>query len=153
PAHLRRRADRQRGRRDLPDLALTLPVRYARPVRPLVLLAALVPAVASASGEPFLKGPYLQNVGKTEVTVMWQSDPAGPGRVRVGDLVLDAPAAQVHEVRVAGLAPGRRYRYSVECGGTTAGGELVTAPEPSEPFSFVVFGDTRSNPDQHRALV
>jgi hypothetical protein len=120
-------------------------------VRPLALLALLVPAVAA--GEPFLKGPYLQNVSRTEVTVMWQSDPAAPGRVRVGATVLDAPATQVHEVRVTGLAPGKRYPYVVECGGKSAGGELVTAPEPSEPFSFVVFGDTRSNPDQHRALV
>jgi predicted phosphodiesterase len=122
-------------------------------VRRFVLVALLVWPAVAAAGEPFLKGPYLQNVGKTEVTIMWQSDPAAPGRVHVGGLTLDAPAAQVHEVRVTGLAPGRRYAYTVECAGKTAGGELVTAPEPSEPFSFVVFGDTRENRDQHRALV
>src|SRR6266568_3255719 len=121
-------------------------------MRPLLFVALLAPA-AAAAGEPFLKGPYLQNVGKTEITVMWQSDPAAPGRVRVGGQSFDAPATPIHEVRVTGLAPGRRYAYTVECAGKTAAGELVTAPEPSEPFAFVVFGDTRPNPDQHRALV
>jgi predicted phosphodiesterase len=106
-----------------------------------------------AWGESFVKGPYLQNVSRNGITVMWQSDASLPGTVSIDGRVIEAPPATIHEVRVEGLQPGRRYAYQVECGGKTSGGELATAPEPAEPFSFVVFGDTRSNSDSHRAMV
>src|SRR5262249_10768120 len=89
----------------------------------------------------------------TGITIMWQSDAPLPGTVRVGGQVVAAPVATLHEVRVEGLAPGRRYPYEVECGGKTSGGELSTAPEPAEPCAFVGLGDTRSNADAHRAMV
>ena len=111
-----------------------------------------------AAAEPFAKGPYLQRVTTTGVIVMWQSDPAAPGTVTVAapdgtTHTFEAPSGTMHEVPIDGLAAGRRYDYKVSCAGTSAGGEFVTAPEPTEPFSFVVFGDTRSNADTHRALV
>ncbi len=122
--------------------------------RPAILLFVAASSwAAPAVAEPFLKGPYLQNVGRTGITIMWQSDSTLPGTVRVAGQVIAAPGATIHEVRVEGLAPGRRYPYEVECGGRTSGGELSTAPEPAEPFAFVVFGDTRSNGDAHRAMV
>jgi predicted phosphodiesterase len=124
-----------------------------------LLLGALLlaPAVASAR-DPFLKGPYLQRATADGVTLMWQADPPAPGRVTVSargepDRVVEAPKAGIHELRIDGLSPGKRYRYVVECDGQTQGGELMTAVPPSEPFSFVVFGDTRSNADSHRAVV
>jgi hypothetical protein len=45
-------------------------------------------------------------------------------------------------VRVRGLAPGRRYRYTVRAGGAVvARGSLRTAPLPSGRFRAVVYGD------------
>ena len=120
-------------------------------MRSLILAAVLLPSVAAA--DPFVKGPYLQNVTRTEVTLMWQSDAVSPGTIHVAGRDIEAPPATLHEVRVGGLATGRRYPYTIECGGKRASGELVTAPGPTEPFSFVVFGDTRENVDQHRSLV
>jgi hypothetical protein len=135
-------------------LVYALGVRRA-PLAVLVALSGIVWGGSALANEPFQKGPYLQDVTRTQVTFMWQSDPACAGTIRVpgASLVLAAPVAQLHEVRASGLKPGRRYEYSVECGGKVAAGELTTAAEPSEPFSFVVFGDTRDNVDQHRALV
>jgi acid phosphatase type 7 len=119
-------------------------------------LALLLPALAAA--EPFEKGPYLQRVTRTGITIMWQAQPPMPGTITLvapdgAERLIEAPAAGIHEVRIEDLAPGRRYAYRVECGGKVAGGELVTAPEAHEPFSFVVFGDTRSNPAAHRTVV
>jgi MYXO-CTERM domain-containing protein len=130
-----------------------LPVMLAhrRAALAAVLVASLTAGTAIA--DAFVKGPYLQNVTRTEVTVMWQSDSACAGAVHIGTVTVPAPSAQLHEVRARGLQPGRRYAYTVECGARSAGGELVTAPEPTDPFSFVVFGDTRSNADQHRSLI
>jgi acid phosphatase type 7 len=122
-------------------------------LRPAIL--ALVPAVAWAA--PFQKGPYLQNVQPDGVTVMWQATPPTAGRVRVKvgqtEKVIESPERGIHEVTIAGLTPGQRYVYTVECGGETSGGEFATAPGPAEPFTFVVYGDTRSQHDPHRTLV
>ncbi len=121
----------------------------------LVLVGALV---GHGHAEPFLKGPYLQRVTRTGITIMWQAAPPAPARVIVvapdgAERTIDVPAAGIHEVRLEELAPGTRYAYRVESEGKVGRGELVTAPGPTEPFSFIVFGDTRSNPGPHRSLV
>jgi hypothetical protein len=125
------------------------------------IAATLVVCAASASAhaEPYRKGPYLQWLSGQGVVVMWESDDAVAGRVIVHpsigpDLVIDEPhPVRLHEVHVSGLAPGKRYEYRVECGGNTQGGEFATAPPPGEAFSFVVFGDTRSNAGAHKNVV
>ncbi len=126
----------------------------------LALLVVLAASSLSsgAHAEPFVKGPYLQNIRKDAATIMWQSDPIAAGVVRVrlpggGEKIVEAPAAGIHEVTIDGLDAGKRYAYVVETAGQSVGGEFRTAPDAAEPFSFVVFGDTRSNADAHRALV
>ena len=104
------------------------------------------------------KGPYLQFVTSTGVTVMFETESPAPAKVILQaqgepDRTVFAEAGTLHEVRVEGLSPGRRYRYTVDSGGERTGGELATAPSGNEPFSFVVFGDSRSNADSHRVVV
>ncbi|MBI4508879.1 MAG: metallophosphoesterase, partial [Deltaproteobacteria bacterium] len=118
---------------------------------------SLLPAL-DARAEAFRKGPYLQWVTTSSVTIVWESDAELPGRVVVQspvepDRVVEAPLARLQEVRVTDLSAGRRYSYAVEAGGERATGELITAPSGDEPFSFVVFGDSRSNADSHRVVV
>jgi hypothetical protein len=126
----------------------------------LRLAIALMCPAAVAVAAPFQKGPYLQNVQTDGVTVMWQTSQPQPGKVTIrpagttGDgVLLESAATSIHEVKVKGLHSGRRYAYSVECGGEVASGEFATAPGPAEPFTFVVYGDTRSQHDPHRTLV
>ncbi len=89
---------------------------------------------------------------------MWESgsvDSCGL-EIRDGDKVvksLRSDRDDMHEVRVDDLATGHRYQYIVDCGGERLGGEFATAPEATEPFMFVVFGDSRSNPGSHRNVV
>ena len=125
------------------------------------LAGGLIGAVANdaAASEPFRKGPYLQNVSQTSVTLMWESNPAqactvellgrGPEPARV----VETEVEHIHEVVVDRLAPGRRYHYAVACDSVRTTGEFATAPDAAAPFMFVAFGDSRSNPGSHRDVV
>jgi hypothetical protein len=140
-------------------------------VRVGVALGVLV-GIARVAHADLRKGPYLQNVTPSGVTVMWHADPAVTGRIIVegpglpaGGKVIDVVATRVAETPVEGLAPATRYRYRVELAGNAAldkagqkrelAGEFATAPEigSDAPFSFVVFGDTRSNAENHRRVM
>jgi hypothetical protein len=123
--------------------------------------ASLLLAGAAHAGEVFKKGPYLQNVSSTSITVLWEAQEPCAGEVRL--LEQDPPRTipvtpghagdQVYEVVIDKLTPGLRYRYEVACGGEVQQGEFATAPVSGMPFSFVVFGDSRSNAGAHRMVV
>lgn len=122
-------------------------------------MIVLAGVTASAEAGPFRKGPYLQSVTERSVTLMWESDRHAPGTVRLLDAggnpmrTVEVESADIHEVVVDGLEAGRRYRYQVDCAGETAVGEFATAPKAGAPFSFVVFGDSRSNAGSHARVV
>ena len=122
-------------------------------VGPAMVLGAFVP-LAQAD---FEKGPYLQNLRKDGVVVMWQSAQTQPGVVRVTvgaeEKVIEAPAERVHEVRVDGLSPGSQYSYTVTSGEESRSGVFATAPALGDTFSFVVYGDSRSNRGAHTRVV
>ena len=117
-------------------------------------------AGTAQAGEAFRKGPYLQNVSRNSVTVLWEGSEPCAGEVRLIDhqqppRIIPAVGASdnLYELVIDGLDPGRRYRYEVACGSEVAQGEFATAPTPGMPFSFVVFGDSRSNAGAHRMVV
>ncbi|MEK6607684.1 MAG: metallophosphoesterase [Myxococcota bacterium] len=125
----------------------------------------LLAAPAGASPRPqgrwaveIVKGPYLQDVRRDSAVVMWETDVAVDGEVEVSrsgeaKQSFAAPAARLHEVRVAGLAPSMPYRYRVRSGGAwTAEAQLRTARRADEPFAFIVYGDCRSGHEAHGAI-
>ncbi len=125
----------------------------------LVLVCASGGVARAESPELFKKGPYLQSVTGDSAIVMWETERSDMGRVIVHSptspdiVVVEDRPVRMHEVRVQGLQPGRRYTYRVESAGIVERGELSTAPRAGEAFSFVVFGDTRSNAGAHRNVV
>ena len=120
---------------------------------------AATAAVAHADPPRMLKGPYLQDLAPTSITIMWQLDQAAPARVVVdgpgGARSLDVAAARIAEATIDHLVPSSRYRYRVETAGRSFSGEFATAPElgADVPFSFIVVGDTRSGVDAHRRVI
>jgi hypothetical protein len=61
-----------------------------------------------------------------------------------------------HAVSAAGLEAGVHYVYSVRSGAVTVGkGQFATAPAPASgaPLRFLVYGDDRTDPAAHRAIV
>ena len=133
----------------------------------MAVLAAALPADAAS----LRKGPWVQHVTRTSAVVMFELDAAAPATVRLREVgardageqrVVGSQAAVLHEVRITGLEPSRRYAFVVEVGGgrgpgegapgARGEGEIATAPLPHEAFSFVAWGDSRMGDEPHRAL-
>ncbi len=119
---------------------------------------ALLIITASVAQAAITKGPYLQQVTKTSIVVMWETDSAAAGEVRLttpaGQRTITAAMGTAHEVLVDGLSADTAYTYTVISGGATAPtGNFVTAPEASAPFMFVAYGDNRDGDAEHMAVV
>jgi hypothetical protein len=120
-----------------------------------VLAAA---GVADAAPK-MLKGPYLQDLAPTSITVMWQLDEQVPAKLVVegpgGPKTIEVPADHIVEARIDGLTPSSRYRYHVVIDDAHWDGEFATAPPVGKdvPFSFIVVGDSRDGVEQHRRVV
>jgi 3',5'-cyclic AMP phosphodiesterase CpdA len=118
----------------------------------------LAAATAAEASPKMLKGPYLQDLAPSSITIMWELDEPLPAKLVVtgpgGEKAQDVSAQHLVEARVDGLEPSSRYRYRVEAGGQTWEGEFATAPPIGKdvPFSFVVVGDSRNGIDQHRRV-
>lgn len=119
----------------------------------------LAPASAWAQSYRFLKGPYVQGLTATGVVVRWEGSAEGPAKV-----VAEGPDGRVeagtsergafHGVELRGLRPATRYAYRVEAGGAASeAGSFTTAPAGDVPFSFLVYGDNRSDPAAHERVV
>src|SRR5689334_7735146 len=110
----------------------------------LVILLSLWWGGTAVADPRMLKGPYLQDLAPTSITVMWQLDESKPARLVItgagGERSQDVPSARIAEATVEGLAPSSRYRYRVVVGETTWEGEFATVPPVGKnvPFSFTV---------------
>jgi acid phosphatase type 7 len=120
----------------------------------------VVASTAAADAPKMLKGPYLQDLAPTSITVMWQMEPQLPAKLVVdgpgGQKVISVPADRITEAQIEGLEPSSRYRYRVEVGGESWTGEFATAPPVGKdvPFSFIVVGDSRNETmEPHRRIV
>jgi len=107
------------------------------------------------------RGPYLQNLQSQQVTICWEAPQPHTGEVHLFDAdgkpikqCTTATKATRHEVVINGLSTGQRYSYEVvAAGGKSMGkGSFQSVPAKGEPFSFVAWGDTRSNVKTSSAL-
>lgn len=105
-------------------------------------------------------GPYLQNVTPNSIVIMWQTDFPMESHIAYWLPAQDksyvtAPQACVrHELVLSDLQPSKDYRYAVLVQGqevfTSA---FRTAPDGPQSFRWVVYGDSRSYPVDHAAVV
>jgi predicted phosphodiesterase len=122
------------------------------------LLAAALGGAAMADPK-MLKGPYLQDLAPSSITVMWQLEQPTAAKLYVdgpgGERVQEVGASRITEARIEHLKPASRYRYRVEVDGKSWAGEFATAPEVGSdvPYSFIVLGDTRYSTDAHRRVI
>lgn len=111
------------------------------------------------------RGPYLQNVTPSAITVRWQTEQPVVGELRYGPapegltaLVREPRATTVHQLRIEGLSAATRYWYAVGSDGQTSqgGGDytFVTAPPAGStaPLRFWVQGDPGYFNDGARAV-
>ncbi|MBZ0271290.1 metallophosphoesterase, partial [bacterium] len=140
----------------------------------MALAFALVGAIAHGAEAAITKGPYLQNVTRDGITVMFETDQPGTGTVDFGatnsygqsmsaeyETYIDFSEGLrfIYQIRVDGLAAGSTYHYRARHGLVTTGDKtFVTAPTHLDSFNFVIFGDSRggsiANPNtQHEAAI
>jgi len=108
-------------------------------------------AVPAAAGPKVVGGPLVVNVSQRSATVVWlvETDqavlhpPSGGAKV--------SPSLHVEKTTFTGLQPNTKYDFEV--GPDKSKGSFKTPPAAGEPFRFVVYGDTRTRPDAHRAVV
>jgi len=116
-----------------------------------------------ARRKPLAMGPTVQNVDRTGATLMWGTHTECLGRATVRPTDGEKPEQtvretgllrMVHRVRIGGLRPDTHYQYSVrDCVGHWHSGSFRTAVNPDQPFTFLVYGDCRSQRDQHLSVV
>ncbi len=123
------------------------------------------PAERAASSEEAQPGmefaPYVQNVTPTGATIMWEANASCFGDVKISDGQAEQTYRTTHalrlgEVRVQGLQPDTTYTYSVTLASspkTAVRSTFHTFPEKSNQAKFIVYGDTRSNPARHKAVI
>ncbi len=128
----------------------------------------------SYASQGFLKTPYLQQLEHDRVTVSWESNVPGYGFVEYGTTpnglhrIAAAPetASALHEVVLPDLEPNTRYYYRANTvpvpyhvGGTAPDGfaspvsSFRSSVEAGTPFTFIAYGDNRTQIDVHRQVV
>lgn len=135
----------------------------------LLLCLFTLPAFAQ-EGIRILHGPYLQNLGEREVTVVWVSDKPSVGwlemapddgshfyakeRKKIYDTKIGIKkTSTIHSVTLTGLQPGTRYRYRVcvqeilkhEGHKVTYGNMATTDVYRKKPLSFVTNDASKRN--------
>ncbi len=126
-------------------------------------LLSLWSAASAADPNPatvFTKGPYLQLLTSSGVTVRWEGPDSLGGVVTVTGAGgfrerrdMSALHAAFHSVSVDGLKPATGYHYEVEAGSSKAEGDFVTAPDRVVPFDFIAYGDSRSDHAAHTRVI
>ncbi len=112
------------------------------------------PATAQAADAgKVVGGPYAVNVGPRSATIMWVVE---SGESSFG-LALDkmsriVPVLRAEKILLTGLKPGTEYFYQ-SFAGDAGKGSFKTAPVGASAFQFVVYGDTRTRHDVHRAVI
>ncbi len=130
----------------------------ARQIRVASLLGILTLVGCGHSPVEIIKGPYLQNVTATSITIMWETNRPAISKVSYRQLnqplhqLLNPSRAKIHEVTLTDLEPETRYEYEVASGLVSARSWFRTAVAPNTPFRFAVYGDSRSHPGTHRSI-
>jgi len=126
----------------------------------LIVTAPALAATRPGGDDPFRKDPWLTcPAGPTEMPVQWQLTTSAPCTLRWsretggedGRIVSRQTGDDhLHRAVISGLVPATRYRYRVTCGGVCRGGTFRSWPAPGDTtLAFVVYGDTRSQPEIH----
>lgn len=131
-------------------------------MRPTIGFLMAFLAAGDASAATLFLGPFLREVGPDRAVIGFQTDVA-PTTAEIEYGETDAFGSKVAaqtvgvwtEIAVTGLPPKSLRHYRIVLDGVPVGrtGTFVTAPATPEPFTFLLYGDTRSDPDAHALVV
>jgi hypothetical protein len=105
-----------------------------------------------------LFGPILTGLGARSARISFGTDRpvtrafvearAGKQRLQSADA-----AGRIFHLTLEGLKPDTRYAYTIHADGMMSGATFGTAPKAAGTFTFLVYGDNRSDDDAHAAVV
>ncbi|MFW5739947.1 MAG: metallophosphoesterase family protein [Myxococcota bacterium] len=144
----------------MPKLASLHSSRFARPVHAAAAMALCTSVAAPAFAKPALDmGPYIPFCdAESAIVRLRTTEPTratlsvrGPGGT---ERSLPSTGARFHEFRLRDLKAGTAYPYEVLIDGAFAArGTLTTAPvDGSKPWSFVLYGDSRTDHAAHQSV-
>lgn len=160
-------------------------------MKKIFIALVMLCGVYSAQAIKFLHGPYLQAVTETEATIMWVTDAKALSWVEVAPddgtnfYHVERPRyyqtylgkrvyGTLHQVRVTGLEPGKKYRYAISSKevidvkghrvtyghvattrvyGKSKHGIIPTLDPKKESIQFVVLNDIHANQEKLEALL
>ncbi len=116
-----------------------------------LFLFSLIPSVSFSHDDiKIVAGPYLQNVGENEITIMWvTSEETKDNRVYYGihdldNTVKENKEGKIHEVMLSPLSPNSTYIYMVSSDGVKSKTyHFKTSSQNQSNFKFIVYGDSR----------
>ena len=114
-----------------------------------------------AAAPVFLVQPYLQNMQKDGVTIMWETAYPSDGKVEYGlgektnrVVFSQAAPAKMHKITLVGLEENTAYHYRVISGNVASPFHTFHTKKPANvPIKFITYGDSRSYPQVHEDLV
>jgi len=105
-------------------------------------------------------GPYLQQLGRRSVLVVWETDMPAETAVDYGlrdtfdQRSFDAAPVTHHVALLDGLRPATDYAYRIASGGAAGKvGRFRTEVDRAGAFTVAAYGDTRSNHSDHAAVI
>ena len=116
----------------------------------------------STAAVTLTRGPYLQSATTNSVIVVWRTDAPATSWVDYGPtaayglVVSNATPAIHHTAFLTGLSSYSIYHYRISGNGQFLGedGASRAAASPTQTtFSFVAFGDTRTDAEAHQTVV
>ncbi len=127
---------------------------FTFPLCVLSLGLILLPAQdKKPAAEKLAKGPVIQNVQTDRATITWvTSKPAGALRKDGNSAAVTVAEPEFHQLELTGLEAGTPYVWNLNEGGVDLKVSFTTAPASDVPFTFVVFGDTRTRHEIHRKV-
>ncbi len=131
-----------------------------------MVLAAGLAAAVPAGAQELTRGPYLQNLRQDSVEIFWRTDERTPTWAAVREKGATEPLAihnssvptKHHQQLLPDLEVDTWYEYRVGYSETEFLHEdwipfQTLPPDDVEVFEFVLYGDHRNYPENHRAVV
>lgn len=125
-------------------------------------IAALQAVAAPKQQEAFrfTRGPYIQGLSSSSVIIRWETSVEEGGTLLVegGAQPIKKDYSSIktyfHTSEITGLTPNTPYKYTVSVGANKSEqGQFTTPPIETNTFSFLVYGDNRSDASAHAAVV
>lgn len=121
-------------------------------------LVALFSVHADAGDLLIKKGPYIQALGASGVTIKVELNKPENASIEVvgpdAKIVrVDDGAKDFHVLRVEKLTPGTSYAYKVIAGSLVESGAFTTSTLDAKKVRFIAYGDNRSDRGAHASVV